>query len=231
MGRRTTNEKMSSARTSRNPVATGDIARENAMTTPIGSARKAWITLDRRSSVRRPPRTAASRRSPRMMGNDASSEAGTLTFGKTRQNAEYPRANPRKVAMASALIGRRRRERKSARKIQPHLLIDASNGPQVRSGGGGRCRRNTVNQEGQSNPEVPGERTDVARCRGPKIRDVAERRKSSCIRRARDQERERVRGGGSGRDRGFRDFPRFSENPEEITGPVRLYDASIRKAA
>src|SRR2546428_181430 len=57
MGRRMTNEKMSSARTSRNPVATGEIARENAMITPIGSARNAWITLDRRSSVRRVNRT------------------------------------------------------------------------------------------------------------------------------------------------------------------------------
>src|SRR5712691_4325631 len=37
-----------------------------------------------RSSVGRPPRTAARSRSPRSMGNDASSEAGTLTFGKTR---------------------------------------------------------------------------------------------------------------------------------------------------
>src|SRR3989442_218846 len=98
--------------------------------------------------------------------------------------------------MASVLIGRRRRERKSARKIQPHLLIDASNGPQVRSGGGGRCRRKTRNQEGQSNPEGPGERTDVARCRGPKIRDVAEGPKSGCIRPAGGQESERGRGGG-----------------------------------
>src|SRR2546426_11772735 len=115
--------------------------------------------------------------------------------------------------MASALIGRRRRERKSARKIQPHLLIDASDGPQVRSGGGGRCRRDTVNQGGQSNPEVPGEGTDVARCRGPKIRNVGWRRQSSCIRRARDRERERGRGGGWGRGRGFRRFPGISEKP------------------